>query len=493
MIGIPQSSSVEAAPHRTQTLSLFVRKGQISRCAIGSALAALLLAPLYRDDSLWLGAGVFLALFVAWHGMVATKQVPWMPGFIAAIACVQWILAPWAAYHLPVLPTAIAQVLTPSEYFSYAVPATCALTAGLFLSLIPAGRNAAPRTLGAIDKRRLIRTLDAMVVLGVFSRLALAPLAGGSLRFVVALVSQLAWVGAFGAMLVEAPAWRLRIVALLLIEAILGAAQGMFAELVLWSIYLMLLYLFARRVRRSRIAMLAALAVFAVFTLNAIKKSFREEIFGSNLSALERGALAAEYIGGMVRNPSQVVAPENISFNITRLNQGAIIGRVMYWTPLREPFADGETINTAVVASLLPRAFAPDKLIAGGFANYPRFTGLPLYGGTSINLSVAGEMYANYGYSGGITGMFIVGVVVGSLFAVFVRWSRGSVLWWAWLPYIMGSVVSAEGGIGETLNQMVKSAVVVFAIVIFVPAWDALRPRVARRRARAMATPARRA
>ena len=468
-------------------LSLFVPRGEILKIGIGSALTAILVAPLYWEETLWLGAGIALAVFVIWHGLIATKRVPWMPGFVAGIACVQWVLAPWAAYHLPPVPTAVPLVLAPSEYFSYAVPATYALAIGLCIPLLRVGKRFTSREQGAIDLRRLPRTLDVMLVVGLFSRIVLTPFAGGGLRFVVTLISEFAWVGGFGAMLLDAPGWRRRIIILLLIEAVAGSAQGIFYELVVWSIYFTLLYLFARQVRRSRIIVIAAFAVFGVFTLNAIKASFREEIYGSDLSAIERGGLAVEYITGMLRDPSRVFAPDNVSFNVTRMNEGSIIGRVMYWTPSREPFANGETIVAAVVAAFVPRALAPDKYVAGGFANYPRFTGLALLGMTSINLSLAGEMYANYGRNGGILGMLVVGILLGSLFALFVRWARHSVLWWAWLPFVMLTAVSAEGGVGETLNQIVKSGLVMFAVITLVPAWEALRPKIARRRARARA------
>ena len=483
-----QMAAPSPFPATARPLTLFVPRGEFSRIGVGSILIALLLAPAYWDETLWLGAGIALTVFVVWHGMLATKSVPWMPGFVIGVACVQWILAPWAAYHLPAVPTAVLQILQPSEYFRYAVPATYALAIGLFIPLRRLSHRAPPRQVGNIDRRRLLRTFDAMLVVGLFARIALAPLASSGLRFVIALVAELAWVGGFAAMLIDAPGWRRRITILLLIEGVFGSVQGIFYELVVWSIYLTLLYLFARRVRRSRIILISAVAVVGVFALNGIKASFREEIYGSNLSSLERGALAVGYLGGMLREPSRVFSPDNIAFNVQRLNQGSIIGRVMYWTPSREPFAEGETIIAAVVASLLPRALAPDKYVAGGFANYPRFTGLTLVGSTSINLSFAGEMYANFGLGGGILGMLVVGIALGGLFAVFLRWSRRSLLWWAWLPYVMLTAVSAEGGIGETLNQIVKSVVVMVGVILAVPAWEGLRPyaQSARKRAGAL-------
>lgn len=148
----------------------------------------------------------------------------------------------------------------------------------------------------------------------------------------------------------------------------------------------------------------------------------------------------------------------------------------MYWTPTREPYAHGETLLTAVRSVLVPRVIDPNKYMAGGYSFFTRFTGIALRG-TSMNLSAAGEMYANFGRTGGMIGLFCFALCLGSLFGWFARWAVDSPLWWAWAPYVMLYTMQAESGIGEALNHVARSALVMMVIVWTVPAWKNLRQR----------------
>jgi hypothetical protein len=159
---------------------------------------------------------------------------------------------------------------------------------------------------------------------------------------------------------------------------------------------------------------------------------------------------------------------------VTRVNQGWIIARILYWVPTREPFAHGETLLAAVRAAVLPRFLDPGKYLAGGFWYFERFTGMSMRQ-VSMNLSVAGEMYANFGRQGGLIGVFLFGIVLGLVYRVFARWAVENPLWWAWAPYVMLYTMQAENGIGEAVNHVVKSFLVMIAFMSVVPAWQTLR------------------
>jgi hypothetical protein len=95
--------------------------------------------------------------------------------------------------------------------------------------------------------------------------------------------------------------------------------------------------------------------------------------------------------------------------------------------------------------------------------------------GTSMNLSPPGEMYANFGRAGGLTGVFLFALGLGLLYGVFARWAVDSPLWWAWAPYVMLYTMQAETGIGEAVNHVARSFLVMMTVVWFVPAWKSLR------------------
>jgi hypothetical protein len=163
-----------------------------------------------------------------------------------------------------------------------------------------------------------------------------------------------------------------------------------------------------------------------------------------------------------------------VRYGVTRLNQGWIISRILYTVPAREPFAAGETIRNAVINAATPRLLSPDKYRSGGYAYFERFTGVAM-NRAAMNLGLSGEMYANFGRPGGIAAVFLWALLLGLVLVRLTRLTERSWLWWAWAPYVMLYTVQAETGVGEVVNQVSKSALVMVAVVTFVPAWRMLR------------------
>jgi len=176
---------------------------------------------------------------------------------------------------------------------------------------------------------------------------------------------------------------------------------------------------------------------------------------------------------------------------VLRFNQGWIVDRVLHHVPAYEPYAFGETIISAVEAAALPRIIAPDKHDVGGREFMIRFAGYEPEEGTSMDIGFAGELYANFGYWGGIIACGLYALMIGlALRWVSVRALR-SPLWWAVAIYAGHWAFKVETDIGAVLNYAVKAALVVFVATRCLPAFRAALgtpalgepPRLARRRA----------
>ena len=124
---------------------------------------------------------------------------------------------------------------------------------------------------------------------------------------------------------------------------------------------------------------------------------------------------------------------------VDRLNQGWIIARIMYVVPDYEPYAEGETIEDAIFAALVPRFLAPNKVRSGG-ENFERFTKIELKG-TSMNLGLIGEAYANYGLRGSFLFLFIVGLAFKLSFNYINKKSFQYYEVLLWLPFLFLYVV----------------------------------------------------
>jgi hypothetical protein len=475
-----------APSHRMPPVRLFVPASVWPALLFAFALSTVLALLAVGEHGVWLPVGIGFSVLVVAHGLVACRFIPWIPGLIGMVACLQWIVIPWLAYSVPPYYPQFGMVLLPPEYFSFAAPATIALVVGLCLPLLGAGRTAGRATAGEHERAATIRgTCEAMVWGGLVIRLVLLDAAPASLGFALLLLANLSFVGVFGLALIRAPGWLLRALAVYGVLVMQSSAEGMFHELLLWSAYLGAIVAFRSRLSFRRIAVVSTFAFIGILALNGIKEGYRQAISTrTDLTAVGRLLLLANVLGDLATDPDALLSPDNVSLNVTRLNQGWIIARVLWHVPASEPYARGETIVASAEATLLPRVLAPDKLVVGGHEYFSRFTGVPLMPGTSMDLSVAGEMYANFGRFGGILAVLGYGVLLGLLFRLFTRWARTSVLWWSWAPFVMLHTAKAEGSFAEPLNHIVKSFIVMLVVIAVLPGWVELRRFRFGRRAR---------
>lgn len=443
-------------------------------------VAACLMIVLWPNATPWSAVGLVVSGLVLWHTFAVSRRVPWFPGIIASIAAVQWILAALYVYHDSTDAFATgAMAVSEGAYFAFAVPSFIVMILGLCLPLrgeVRAASTTARRNFAMSGSMRI--ACETMVWGGIALRLAV-PLMPTSLRFAVLLLSQLAYVGAFAELLAAAPRWWLRVGLMLLLEFLFCARAGSFLGVLQWGICSGVLVVYRFRPRTTLILAGAAGGLLLVGALNVFKHLYRNDILGSDMSDAERTEATSEQLTGILANPSSVMSAQSIAVNVARLNQGQLTSWVLAWVPLGEPFAKGETIETGIRAAILPRVLDPGKYVAGGSEYFERFTGKRLLNGTSMNLSIPGEMYANFGYAGGIIGVFVYSLVLGFLFRLFFRWARRSPLWWAWVPLVFLNALSAEDGFGEGINRLSKALVVTLAFAYFEPAWRKLRPGVA--------------
>ena len=314
-----------------------------------------------------------------------------------------------------------------------------------------------------------------MIVIGLLGELALTRTIPVVVQYPMVLVSYLGFVAAFGLLIVRATGWGWRVLVVLVARAVLASADGVFHDLLLWMTYTAVLVIFVYRLRGRYFAAGIGLAILIVGVLQSVKVGYRLELVENpDVGLRDRASALATVVAERLQHPVSAFDNDEIQALVMRLNQGSIISHSLNWVPAREPFARGETLVAAVRNIAVPRALDPDKYLAGGYAYFRRFTGLPL-SRVSMNLSLAGEMYANFGRTGGILATGLFALMLGLIYLEFARWAQDSPLWWAWAPYVLLYAVQAENGIGEVVNHIAKSALVMAFIVSVVPAWQTLR------------------
>lgn len=347
------------------------------------------------------------------------------------------------------------QMYVPEDvYFRFAIPATCLYSACLIAA---SGR---PEDGRLLQRRHHSQDFKIGMILLLISSAAMIAVRGdlvsGQLAFLMNLIFQFRYVAALY-FYFSGHRFRWPLIALCLSSLItVAGASAMFHDLIIWlSVYFF--YFLSSRKRSFLEKSLYFSALFAiVIVIQLAKGDYRAKVWnGENASFLESVSNTVLEKGGLSNDQLRESA-------ITRLNQGWIISAVMRHVPDREPFADGETLKTAIEAALLPRFLAPDKKKAGGQVDFRRFTGLGLDDSTSMAISPLGEAYANFGKEGGIVLMMAWGAIFGGLIRVVRHVSLTYPTIILWVPLFVYQAIKAETEFLTVLNQLSKGGLVAF-------------------------------
>jgi len=415
----------------------------------------------------WLSGKLFWTSFgLAFTGYIFLKllddlgrTIP-IVELMTSLASLQWILGPVIEYGREEHHFKYYMYVGEREYMAFVVPAVLAfwIGAGLFKRRI---------SLDDIKLRiDIILHNHPMFPYILIAAGIIAPFLSGffpqSLKFVFFLVSNIKYVGVIY-LIHSTHRFRWHIFIGVLILAV-GAslASGMFHDLLLWS---MLLFTFLAKELKLNLGWKISsvvIGILVVMTIQAVKTEYREYAWGGyqgNRFGLFLRIAGKEWGSGDIFLPSK---DENMNI---RLNQGWIISAIMYNVPANVPFAQGETIKDALTASFLPRFIYPDKPIAGGRANFRKFTSLSINDNTSMGISIAGEGYANFGKLGGYIFMFFWGLFIGWFWRQLENLSRLFPTLLVWSPILFLQVVKAETELTVVLNHLIKSSIVVFGLI----------------------------
>lgn len=442
-----------------------------TKTGVGAILLAVLFLPLYIDISVWIGLAIVLSAILFINIALSSRFIMPLPQIIAIVGLIQLVLAAWGNQYFPSYKPHFDIGPDIQRYLAYAGPACLALILGLFLPLV--------RIHGGLEyfntpitepqlRGPLLRELRKLFFLGIAAKFVGAA-APGSLRFFVELVGLLSYVALFGMMFLRTMDWKIYAVAALSIEMVYTLASGSFHSLLLWGMMFVLVLSYVKKWGRKTLYFML-LGMFAIMVLQGVKDGYRDQFWYGKSAGYSQSKVVA-FIGmtaDIVADPTSLFKDDHLADVMLRLNQGWIVNRVMVWTPAVQPYAEGDTIKRSIVA-IVPRFLVPGKASTAGRVDFERYTGHELFGGASMGLGYAGEMYANFGYWGGIFGVFLYGLLLGLGFLFVYRMALHSALWWAWGGYILLIAVKAESTVGFVLNWSVKAAIVMGLVLAVSP------------------------
>lgn len=371
------------------------------------------------------------------------------------IAVLQWLVGPVLNYGMTYSFGRYSMYVEEAEYFQFAIPATAFFVAIMLATGSSIRQN---NLLQFMDRKRFFAVGIILNAIGIAATFALSSRGQGSMGFLLYLISQLRYVGALY-FICSTHEFRLLFAAASCIQLVtMSLGAGVFHDLILW-LAIMFCYWFAQRKWSAVVKFtLLSVACISLFSIQVVKQEYRERIQRGESPSIF--AMVGEYLtpGG------NAWETDTLSLAVTRLNQGWIISAVMNNVPENEPYAEGETIEIAVLSALVPRFLWRDKKKAGGQENFKRFTGLGLGRSTSMAISPLGEAYANFGATNGILFMIAFGALFALAYHGTLRYAAKNPTFIFWIPLIFYQAVKAETEMLVVINQLTKGAVIGFSL-----------------------------
>lgn len=436
----------------------------------GAIVATLISIPLI-EISPWIPSGFFIFGFSVSHFLSTTKKCLPLPQTAVLIATIYYLFAPIASFYYPPK-NLLYSILDFHEYFQFAVPCIWATAVGWYFALAKLPSLELSTTLPQRSPQTYVG-LDLLIVFGLFvSFLATLTQLPSSAKTLAMLLANTRYIGAFGWMLLGRTGWKGRLALVMTLDLYSAASTGFFLDFLLWTLNAAVIYSFRNTIKPRYIAGSLVCIVFFLPCFQHAKWELRKASWGVGLadqrltvfgttypltSANKPFLLAAKVLESGYQLTTGQENAEFISDTVIRYNQGWIISRVLAHVPAFEPFANGTTVIDAAIASVVPRAIMNNKVQSGGGANFTRYTGVQLNSSTSMNLGFVGEMYANFGYYGGIIGVGFYALILGLIYRYIVLKSVGNILLLTFVPYVLNFAVVSEVGLVEVLNYTVKS------------------------------------
>jgi len=386
---------------------------------------------------------------------------------IILIALLQWIIGPLLSYAYIKSDSFYYMVIPENEYMDYVFPASLLFIVGLYFPIGTKKINENEILAKIKDLLLKYPHLDLILVgSGLFAAWIKdsTPL---SIRFAFYLLANMRFIGLFILLLGQRPyKWTIFSVIIFLFFST-TIQEGMFHDFILWGTFIFVVLAFILKFSHQTKILILSIMLFGVVIIQSVKHEFRKILWST--AQVDATSLFSKVVSERLSNDTYLMSESNTNAMISRINQGWIVARIMNYVPRFEPFAEGETIKKALIASLVPRLLMPNKVKAGGQENFERFTGHKLRGGTSMNLSILGEAYANYGIWGGSIFMFILGLFYNFIQLKIYNWTRFHPTLLLWIPLIFLQAVKAEGDFAISLNHIVKAGLVTWAVFYFLP------------------------
>jgi hypothetical protein len=401
----------------------------------------------------------FLLLFYSLNYVIPTRYI------FGVLMCVQFLVGPTLAYNgFDEYQYLFYRMQIPeAEYFTYAIPAMICFLAGLHF-------NSQSLEGEVINESEVADFLEKnpklpFMLIGVgFGSSFIAQMMSSELGFVFYLMAGLKFIGVF--MLIcsrsKIKFLPMAIVYISIISSSLG--EGMFHDLVTWTIFLGTVYAIRYKPSMGVKVLLSIGFLISITLIQLLKGDYR-----TSIRTGDEGIEAFNKAYEEKQNESQegVFSMANLGPTVVRINQGFIVTNIMKTVPDKVPFEEGDELKKILEAALLPRFLAPDKLKAGDREIFTKYSGIRLREGTTMGLSSLGDAYINFGVFGGCIVMMLLGLLYNTALKLFYKSSKNYPLLLLFTPLVFYYPIRPDCEFQTILGHFFKSIFFIFLIMKF--------------------------
>lgn len=358
---------------------------------------------------------------------------------MAGMVILQCLLAPAIAYEVDYF-SIIDMSVSSDKYFSFVLPAVVLYFVGLYWKKQPVSYK--------IQSSPFFKNKGwVLISIGILGDII-------DLGFLSHLLSSFKFIGAFYLLFSDSKYKYWGFIILLCISAYQSLSKVMFHELLIWLLFIFFVLNLKKRMSYVTIifSILVGIGLFAFIQL--IKPLMRDILWHQTTNVSTNEALQQSLSKAEIEDSFLIG-------QVVRLNEGWHISKVLAHIPEYADYGNGESYCNSIIASLVPRFLMPNKAQAGGRQNMKRYAGYEPIAGTSMDISLIGEAYGNFGYFG-ILVMFFIGFFFGKIIRIIEKRATTTPELLLWLPFIFFQVIKAETSSITVFNHLIKSSLIVW-------------------------------
>lgn len=408
--------------------------------------------------------GLFVFFLLSFIDSIGKSYNPLdIPILLALFQCMLMPMVVYKVFNDELIVVALKYDMTVNQttYYGYVFPAILLFIIGVKVPML-FSKEIQPQFMNAL---RLSKTyLEGKGNIGILLIIigasvgVLQPFIPGELNYVAYLIGKLLIVGVIYTFLSNAKNRLWFLIGGIVLLFAQALAQAMFGDLVYTLMLGILLVLLGRNISNKLKYSVALIGMIFLLLIQSVKNDYRAVVWkGLDKENQGQGAFFS-LLADRISNPSQFFEWDSYFPMIVRANQGMIIDKVMDHIPKNAPYAEGETIFTALAASFIPRILWEDKPMSGGQANMLRFTGLTIQG-YSMNIGPIGEAYGNFGVEGGFYFMLFYGLFFSFAILLILRVIKKRPTVILWFPLLFLNSVQMETDILMCVNSLLKNVV----------------------------------